>query len=165
MPRKQRLTWTVVLRLAVVVTCFASLVVVGGGIALLLAEGGRADSTVHSWGDALWWSLTTVTTTGYGDHVPVTTSGRLIASVVMVSGVAIIGAVAAIVSLAVTLRVVREEELAFETAAASLEQRLDLHLAAIASQLAGLDARLAAGSSVLVDDADRSEPTISRGAD
>ena len=53
----------------------------------------------------------------------------------MVSGVAVIGAVAAIVSLAVTLRVVREEELAFETAAASLEQRLDLHLAAIATQL------------------------------
>ena len=42
MPRKKRLTWTVVLRLAVVVTGFASLVVVGGGTALLLAEGGAA---------------------------------------------------------------------------------------------------------------------------
>jgi hypothetical protein len=30
MPRKQRLTWTVVVRLAVVVTGFASLVVLGG---------------------------------------------------------------------------------------------------------------------------------------
>ena len=119
MPRKQRLTWTVVLRLAVVVTGFASLVVLGGGTALLLVEGERPDSTVHSWGDALWWSLTTVTTTGYGDHVPVTTTGRLIAAGVMVSGVAVIGAVAAIVALAVTLRVVRDEELAFEAAAES----------------------------------------------
>jgi voltage-gated potassium channel len=165
MPPKQRLTWTVVLRLAVVVTAFAGLVVLGGGAALLLAEGGRPDSTVRSWGDALWWSLTTVTTTGYGDHVPVTTAGRLIAAAVMVSGVAVIGAVAAIVSLAVTLRVVREEELAFETAAASLEQRLDLHLAAIAAQLAGLDARLAALSPASADDTDPSEPTVRSGAD
>ena len=41
MPRKQRLTWTVVLRLAVVVTGFAGLVVLGGGTSLLLVEGER----------------------------------------------------------------------------------------------------------------------------
>ena len=156
MLRKQRLTWTVVLRLAVVVTGFASLVVLGGGTALLLVEGGRPDSML-SWGDALWWSLTTVTTTGYGDHIPVTAAGRLIGAFVMVAGVAVIGAVAAIVSLAVTLRVVREEELAFEGAAASLEQRLDEHLAAIAAQLAGLDARLDGLSTISVDDAKRSD--------
>jgi voltage-gated potassium channel Kch len=93
MPRKQRLTWTVVLRLAVVVTGFASLVVLGGGTGLWLVEGERSDSTIGSWGDALWWSLTTLTTVGYGDHVPVTTPGRLIAAGVMVAGVAVIGPV------------------------------------------------------------------------
>ena len=165
MPRKQRLTWTVMLRLAVVVTCFASLVVIGAGTALWLVEGDRPDSTIRSWGDALWWALTTLTTTGYGDHVPVTTMGRLIAAGVMVAGVAVIGAVAAIVALGVTLRVVREEELAFEAAAASLEQRLDLHLTAIAAQLAGLDARLQERSSASVDDAERSERTTSGGGD
>ena len=157
MPRKHRLTWTVVLRLAVVVTGFASLVVLGGGTALLLVESDRPDSTVRSLGDALWWSVTTVTTTGYGDHVPVTTTGRLIAAGVMVSGVAVIGAVAAIVALAVTLRVVREEELAFEAAAESLEQRLDMHLAQITAQLAGLDARLQEWSTAPADDAMRSD--------
>jgi voltage-gated potassium channel len=153
MPGKQRLTGTVVLRLALVVTGFASIVVFGGGGALLLVEGGRSDSTVHTWGDALWWSLTTLTTTGYGDHVPVTTTGRLIAAGVMVAGVAVIGAVAAIVALMVTLRVVRDEELAFEAAAESLERRLDLHLAQIAAQLAGLDARLQEWSTGSVNDA------------
>ena len=157
MPRKQRLTWTVVLRLAVVVTGFASLIVLGGGTAMLLVEADRPDSTVHTWGDALWWSLTTLTTTGYGDHVPVSTAGRLIAAGVMVSGVAVIGAVAAIVALAVTLRVVREEELAFEAAAESLEQRLDVHLTQIASQLASLDARLQEWSTISVDDVVRSD--------
>jgi voltage-gated potassium channel Kch len=142
MPRKQRLTWTVVLRLAVVVTGLASLVVLGGGTALWLVEGERPDSTIHSWSDALWWSLTTLTTVGYGDHVPVTTTGRLIAAGVMVAGVAVIGAVAAIVALAVALRVAREEELVFEAASEILEQRLDVRLARIEAQLAGLDARL-----------------------
>jgi hypothetical protein len=82
-----------------------------------LVEGERPDSTIRSWGDALWWSVTTLTTVGYGDHVPVTTTGRLIAAGVMVAGVAVIGAVAAIVALVVTIRVTREEELAFEAVA------------------------------------------------
>jgi hypothetical protein len=122
-------------------------------VALRLA---RARSTIRSWGDALWWSLTTLTTVGYGDHVPVTTTGRLIAAGVMVAGVAVIGAVAAIVALAVALRVAREEELAFEAAAEILEQRLDVRLARIEAQLAGLDARLQAWPAVSVDDAVRS---------
>ena len=152
MARKQQLTWTVVLWLAVVVTGFASLVVVGGGTALWLVEGQRSDSTIRNWGDALWWSLTTLTTVGYGDHVPVTTTGRLIAAGVMVAGVAVIGAVAAIVTLVVALRVAREEELAFAAAAETLEQQLDARLARIEAQLAGLDARLTKWSTVRVDD-------------
>ena len=156
MPRRQRSTWIVVLRLAVVVTGFASLVVLVGGTALWLVEGERPDSTIRSWGDALWLSLATMTTVGYGDHVPVTATGRLIAAGVMVAGVAVIGAVAAIVALVVALRVARDEELAFEAAAEILEQRLDVRLAQIEAQLAGLDARLQAWSTVFVDDAVRS---------
>ena len=71
-----------------------------------------------------------------------TTTGRLIAAGVMVAGVAVIGAVAAIVALAVALRVARQEELAFEAAAEILEQRLDVRLARIEARLANLDARL-----------------------
>ena len=36
---------------------------------------------------ALWWAIVTLTTTGYGDVVPMTLAGRMLAGVVMVSGI------------------------------------------------------------------------------
>jgi hypothetical protein len=101
MPRRLRASWTLVLRLTVGLTCIAGFVVLASGTALWLVERDRPNSTVRSWGDALWWSLSTMTTVAYGDHVPVTTTGRLIAAAVMVVGVAVIGGVAAIVALGV----------------------------------------------------------------
>jgi voltage-gated potassium channel len=38
-------------------------------------------------GDGLWWAVQTVTTVGYGDLVPVSTAGRLVASIVMLFGI------------------------------------------------------------------------------
>ncbi len=40
---------------------------------------------------ALWWSVATLTTTGYGDLVPLTRIGRLVASVVMIAGLGLFG--------------------------------------------------------------------------
>jgi voltage-gated potassium channel len=37
--------------------------------------------------EALWWAIVTLTTTGYGDVTPVTPAGRVLAGVVMVSGI------------------------------------------------------------------------------
>jgi Ion channel len=145
-PSPARVTWAVVVRLAVIVTAVSSVIVLGGGTALWFIERDRPGSTMDSWGDAVWWSLTTMTTVGYGDHVPVTTTGRLIAAGVMVAGVAIIGAVAAVVALAVARRVAREEERAIEAEAETLEQRLEVRLARIEARLAGLEALLQAWS-------------------
>ena len=38
-------------------------------------------------GSGLWWAVQTVTTVGYGDHVPTTVAGRLVASAVMLFGI------------------------------------------------------------------------------
>ena len=83
-----------------------------------------------------------MTTVGYGDHVPVTTSGRLVAAAVIMAGVAVLGAVAAVVALAVARRVAFEQEQALDAEAEGLEQRLEVRLDRIEAQLAGLDARL-----------------------
>lgn len=45
-----------------------------------------ADSNIKTPADAVWWSFVTVTSVGYGDRVPVTGEGRIIASVLMTVG-------------------------------------------------------------------------------
>ena len=47
-----------------------------------------------TFGDALWWGLVTTTTVGYGDKFPVTVAGRLVAGVLMLTGIGTIGVLA-----------------------------------------------------------------------
>jgi len=102
--------------------------------------------------DAFWWSLSTITTVGYGDPVPVTTAGCLIATAVMVVGMAVIGAVAAIVALAMALPGALEEERTFEAEAETLEQRVEVRLAGDRSTAADLDIYLKASRHTSVSD-------------
>src|SRR5919112_1407561 len=67
-------TTTAILRLTLVTTLASSIVVVAGGTTVWQLEGDRPGSTFRSWGDGIWWALTTLTTVGYGDHVPGTTA-------------------------------------------------------------------------------------------
>lgn len=49
------------------------------------------EANIKTGSDALWWSISTMTTVGYGDRFPVTTLGRIIASALMISGVGLFG--------------------------------------------------------------------------
>ena len=56
-------------------------------VLICLMEGKAQPSTLGTVPKALWWTIVTVTTTGYGDVTPVTAAGRILAGVVMVCGI------------------------------------------------------------------------------
>ncbi len=57
------------------------------------AEAGQ--DTIESFPDALWWSMVTVTTVGYGDMTPASPTGRAIAIFLMIGGIGLFGGLTA----------------------------------------------------------------------
>jgi len=108
---------------AVAVICMGAL-----GVFLFEKE---QNKSIGSIGDALWWAVVTATTVGYGDVSPVTTEGRIIAVVLMLTGIGVIGIFTA--TIAAFFFEEQEEQKASELAAVtarleSLERKMDLLL-------------------------------------
>jgi voltage-gated potassium channel len=73
------------------------------------------DPAIGTMGDALWWAVATVTTVGYGDVVPESTTGRLVGTALMLTGIGLIPLITSVVvSILVTQRTreAREAEMA-----------------------------------------------------
>ncbi|HTG47736.1 MAG TPA: ion transporter [Actinomycetota bacterium] len=82
---------------AVVITLTAAMVVlVFASIFVLQFESTAPDGNIKTGGQAVWWSIVTITTVGYGDYTPVTPAGRIVGFFVMLTGIGIIGALASI---------------------------------------------------------------------
>lgn len=103
-------------------------------LAVLDAERGQDGANIEDLGDALWWSVTTVTTVGYGDRFPVTATGRLIAVTLMIGGIALLGVVTAAFASWLIDRVADVEE------ASQAATRRDLE--ALTAEVAALRAAL-----------------------
>lgn len=73
------------------------LLITFSSIAILIAEPGP-EANIKTADDAIWWSVTTITTVGYGDRYPVSTEGRVIAMVLMMSGVGLFGTLSGLVA-------------------------------------------------------------------
>ena len=67
-------------------------------VGVLSFERDTPGANIHNGNDALWWAMTTVTTVGYGDKVPVSPEGRMIAIVLMVGGVAMFSTLTALIA-------------------------------------------------------------------
>jgi voltage-gated potassium channel len=94
-----------------------------GATGLYVVERPQNESVI-SFGDALWWAITTTTTVGYGDIYPVTAEGRLIAVVLMLTGIGVIGVFTATIA---SLFMIQDEEDEFSAIHVRLD-RIDANL-------------------------------------
>ncbi len=89
-----------------------------------------------SLGLAFWWAIETITTVGYGDHVPTTTAGRLVGAVEMVVGVSFIAFLTAGVTSTVIQRAAAPAE---HDDRASTQKNTEAIVAALTDNKAAID--------------------------
>ncbi|HEX2143035.1 MAG TPA: potassium channel family protein [Glycomyces sp.] len=78
---------------AVYVFSVTGMILLVSSLAILDAERGARDPQVADFGDALWWAVVTASTVGYGDMVPQTTEGKIIAAFLMFAAIGLVGLV------------------------------------------------------------------------
>ena len=87
--------------LASIILLLVILLTIGAGTILLL-EHKDPNANITTGYDALWWAFVTISTVGYGDHFPVTNSGKLVASLVIVCGVGVFGMISGLITSLIT---------------------------------------------------------------
>jgi voltage-gated potassium channel len=95
------------------------------------------DPAFDTFSNALWFAVTTVSTVGYGDYVPESSAGRLVASALMLIG---LGLIPLITSVAVSILVAQRNRESREGALRDLSlirERLD----SLDRRLGGLESR------------------------
>jgi voltage-gated potassium channel len=115
---------------AVIVTA-TTVVVVGGGVLMRLLD---HDEYSDIW-VGMWWALQTVTTVGYGDVTPKNPSGRIIATFVMLQGIAFLAITTAAITSTFVARANKERDMAHDADEDDAEKRME-------AQLKGIDQRL-----------------------
>jgi voltage-gated potassium channel len=84
--------------------------------------------TFTSLGLAYWWAVTTVTTVGYGDVVPQDPPGRIVAALLMLTGLALIPTLTSVIVSTLISKQRREEQERLEQMLKRIEERLEREL-------------------------------------
>ena len=110
---------------AIIIAVVTTSITVGAGLLMTVVD--RKD--FPSVGGGVWWAVQTVTTVGYGDHVPKTTVGQIVAAIVMLLGIGFVTVITASITSSFVER--RQQQ-----------RRVDGDAVTTAEQLQRIDARL-----------------------
>ena len=121
----------------VIVTATA-VVVVGGGVLMRVLD---HEEYSNIW-VGMWWALQTVTTVGYGDVTPQHTSGRVVAVLVMLEGIAFLTIVIAAITSTFVARAAKEREIAETADEDAADAQIQARLGGIEQRLEGLERML-----------------------
>ncbi len=118
----------------------AAIVIASVSTAFTLAAGIMMTAVEHerypSIGSGLWWAVQTVTTVGYGDNVPESVAGRLVAALVMLLGIGFLTVITAAITSTFIAQSQRERAPTdAETATAEQFRQLDSRLDRIEAAL------------------------------
>ena len=117
---------------AIVIATASTAITVGAGSLMTVFD----HENYPSVGSGLWWAVQTVTTVGYGDNVPVTLAGQLVAVLVMLLGIGFLTVITAAITSTFVSRSRREQAPSdAETATAEQFRQLDSRLERIEAAL------------------------------
>jgi voltage-gated potassium channel len=115
----------------------AALVILVGTIVEYNIESKAPNAEIKTYLDALWWCVSTVTTVGYGDIVPVTDLGRFVAMFYMFFGISMISLLFFVITNTIYKRRYDKEEIE------KRQQQLDQLKNELMSRLSGLEEKQA----------------------
>ncbi len=100
-------------------------VIVTGSLVIFSVESQHPDTQINSMLDAVWWTVATVTTVGYGDIVPITDTGKIVAIFYMFFGIAVLGIFLSLVGTQIYRRRFENEEKEISHAQKLILDRMD----------------------------------------
>jgi voltage-gated potassium channel len=122
----------------IVTVALASIALLFGATALYMTEGHIQPKEFGSIPRALWWSINTLTTVGYGDAVPITPLGKVFASMVALSGIALVAMPTGIIAAAFSEAMQRRRDQRIEDMREHLD-RLDQIDEKVEAKIAALE--------------------------
>jgi voltage-gated potassium channel len=126
---------------AAIIATIVVLVVLGALMMQLLAS-----DQYDTFGEALWFTLQTVTTVGYGDNTPTSGEGRVVAAVVMLVSIGLVAVITAVVTSMFIRSVSRDDQESDRRVLAEALARIEAKLTEADERLAHIERTTAAYS-------------------